>query len=58
MTPLRSDALDLLAGALAPSRYLAHGLQMLSAYLHQLAISSYVGNCAAFQTADQLRRVQ
>lgn len=31
---------------------------MLSAYLQQLAISSYVGNCAAFQTADQLRRVQ
>jgi Methane/Phenol/Toluene Hydroxylase len=55
---LSPDALDLLAGALAPSRYLAHGLQMLSAYLHQLSISSYVGNCAAFQTADQLRRVQ
>jgi toluene monooxygenase system protein E len=31
---------------------------MLSAYLQQLAVSSYVGNCAAFQTADQLRRVQ
>ena len=55
---LSQDALDLLATALTPSRYLAHGLQMLSAYLQQLAISSYVGNCAAFQTADQLRRVQ
>ncbi len=55
---LSPDALDLLARALTPSRYLAHGLQMLSAYLQQLAISSYVGNCAAFQTADQLRRVQ
>ena len=55
---LSQDALDLLARALTPSRYLAHGLQMLSAYLQQLAISSYVGNCAAFQTADQLRRVQ
>jgi hypothetical protein len=43
---------------LTPSRYLAHGLQMMSAYLQQLAPSSYVGNCAAFQTADQLRRVQ
>jgi len=43
---------------LTPSRYLAHGLQMLSAYLQQLAPSSYVGNCAAFQTADLLRRVQ
>lgn len=55
---LSPAALDLLAAALTPSRYLAHGLQMLSAYLQQLAISSYVGNCAAFQTADQLRRVQ
>jgi toluene monooxygenase system protein E len=55
---LSPAALDLLARALTPSRYLAHGLQMLSAYLQQLAISSYIGNCAAFQTADQLRRVQ
>jgi toluene monooxygenase system protein E len=55
---LAPAALDLLAAAFTPSRYLAHGLQMLSAYLQQLAVSSYVGNCAAFQTADQLRRVQ
>lgn len=55
---LSAPALDLLRDALTPSRYLAHGLQMLSAYVHQLAVSSYVGNCAAFQTADQLRRVQ
>lgn len=55
---LSPAALDLLAQALTPSRYLAHGLQMLSAYLQQLAVSSYIGNCAAFQTADQLRRVQ
>jgi methane/phenol/toluene hydroxylase len=55
---LTPPALDLLAAAFTPSRYLAHGLQMLSAYLQQLAVSSYVGNCAAFQTADQLRRVQ
>lgn len=57
-TTLPDQALDLLGVALAPSRYLTHGLQLLSAYLQQLAISSYVGNCAAFQTADQLRRVQ
>ena len=31
---------------------------MMSAYVQQLAPSSYMGNCAAFQTADQLRRVQ
>ena len=52
------NALDFLQTCLTPSRYLAHGLQMLSAYLQQLAPSSYVGNCAVFQTADHLRRVQ
>jgi hypothetical protein len=49
---------EFLQTCLTPSRYLAHGLQMMSAYLQQLAPSTYVGNCAAFQTADQLRRVQ
>jgi toluene monooxygenase system protein E len=49
---------EFLQTCLTPSRYLAHGLQMMSAYLQQLAPSSYVGNCAAFQTGDQLRRVQ
>ena len=43
---------------LSPSRYAAHGLQMLSAYVQQLAPSAYVANCASFQTADQLRRIQ
>lgn len=42
----------------APTRYLVHGLQMLSAYVQQLAPSAYVANCASFQTADQLRRIQ
>jgi hypothetical protein len=49
---------DFLQICLTPTRYLAHGLQMMSAYLQQLAPSSYIGNCSAFQTADQLRRVQ
>ena len=49
---------DFLQTCMTPSRYLAHGLQMLSGYLQQLAPSTYVGNCAAFQTADHLRRVQ
>lgn len=55
---LSDGALGFLQTCLTPCRYLGHGLQMLSAYLQQLAPSSYVGNCAAFQTADQLRRVQ
>jgi len=49
---------EFLQTCLTPTRYLAHGLQMMSAYLQQLAPSSYIGNCAAFQTGDQLRRVQ
>jgi toluene monooxygenase system protein E len=51
-------AVALLAQVFAPSRYLGHGLQMLSAYVQQLAPSSYISNAATFQTADQLRRVQ
>jgi toluene monooxygenase system protein E len=55
---LSPAAVGLLASVLTPSRYLSHGLQMLSAYVQQLAPSSYIANCATFQTADQLRRVQ
>jgi toluene monooxygenase system protein E len=55
---LSPAAVALLAGVLTPSRYLSHGLQMLSAYVQQLSPSSYIANCATFQTADQLRRVQ
>jgi toluene monooxygenase system protein E len=42
----------------APLRFPAHGLQMLAAYVAQLAPASRVTNCAAFQTADEMRRVQ
>jgi hypothetical protein len=55
---LSEGALGFLQNCLTPCRYLGHGLQMASAYVQQLAPSSYVGNCAALQTADQLRRVQ
>jgi toluene monooxygenase system protein E len=55
---LDARALSFLATAMTPARYLGHGLQMVSAYMQQLAHSSYLANCAAFQTADQLRRVQ
>ena len=41
-----------------PLRFPAHGLQMLAAYIAQLAPASRVTNCAAFQSADELRRVQ
>ncbi|QNO27222.1 toluene hydroxylase [Sphingopyxis sp. OPL5] len=55
---LDDTALTFLQTAMTPCRYLAHGQQMLSSYVQQLAPSSYVGNCATFQTADTLRRVQ
>jgi toluene monooxygenase system protein E len=42
----------------APLRFPAHGLQMLSAYLAQLAPASRISNCAAFQAADEIRRLQ
>jgi toluene monooxygenase system protein E len=41
-----------------PLRFPAHGLQMLAAYIAQMAPASRVTNCAAFQSADELRRVQ
>lgn len=55
---LAGEALDYLALTVMPCRYLAHAEQMLSAYVQQLAPSSYVATCATFQTADHLRRVQ
>jgi toluene monooxygenase system protein E len=38
-------------------RYPAHALQMCTAYLGQMAPSSYIVNCAAFAAADLLRLV-
>lgn len=55
---LDDAALSFLQTVMSPQRYLAHGQQMLSAYVQQLAPSAYVGNCATFQTADALRRLQ
>ncbi|MET0460506.1 MAG: hypothetical protein ABW195_14740 [Ilumatobacteraceae bacterium] len=42
----------------APLRFPAHGLQMLAAYIAQLAPASRITNCAAFQSADAMRRLQ
>ena len=42
----------------APLRFPVHGLQMLAAYVAQMAPSSRITNCAAFQAADEMRRVQ
>ena len=46
-----------LAALFAPMRFPIHGLQMCTAYLGQMAPSSYVTNCAAFAAADLFRGV-
>lgn len=50
--------LTFLRQAYGPFRFPADGLQMTSAYLGQIAPSSYISNCAFFETADELRRIQ
>jgi toluene monooxygenase system protein E len=42
----------------SPLRFPVHGLQMLAAYVAQMAPSSRITNCASFQTGDEMRRVQ
>ncbi len=42
----------------APLRFPFHGLQMLASYVAQMAPASRVTNCAAFQAADEMRRLQ
>jgi toluene monooxygenase system protein E len=41
-----------------PLRFAAHGLEMLAAYVGQMAPASRITNCAAFQAGDELRRLQ
>jgi toluene monooxygenase system protein E len=41
-----------------PLRFPLHGLEMLAAYVGQMAPSSRLTNCAAFQAGDELRALQ
>jgi toluene monooxygenase system protein E len=41
-----------------PLRFPMHGLQMLAAYVAQMAPDSRITNCASFQMADEIRRLQ
>jgi len=41
-----------------PLRFPVHGLEMLAAYIAQMAPASRITNCAGFQGADELRRLQ
>ncbi|HKU39015.1 MAG TPA: hypothetical protein VJR89_12730 [Polyangiales bacterium] len=50
--------LSLLDRVLSPLRYPCHGLQMVAAYLAQAAPASRIAIAAAFQSADEVRRIQ
>ena len=49
--------LDLLERALPPQRFLAHGQQMVAAYVGQMAPSGRLTILGAFQAADEVRRI-
>jgi hypothetical protein len=55
---LTADARALLERTLPPLRFVCHGLQMLSAYVGQLAPSGRITIVAALQAADEVRRLQ
>jgi toluene monooxygenase system protein E len=47
-----------LGGGLAPLRYPCHGLQMVAAYIGQMAPGGRITLAALFQAADEVRRIQ
>jgi toluene monooxygenase system protein E len=57
-TGLPEPALAFLAEAVAPLRFAFHGLQMLAAYVGQMAPSGRIAVAALFQAADEMRRLQ
>ncbi len=54
---LEADWVRVLAHSYSPARYVFHALQMGSAYVHQMAPSSTITNCATYTSADHLRWV-
>jgi toluene monooxygenase system protein E len=55
---LPDEAAELFERWLLTLRYPVHGLQMVAAYLGQLAPSGRITVACAFQAADELRRIQ
>jgi hypothetical protein len=55
---LSGDYLALLDRMFAPLRYPLHGLQMVAAYVGQMAPSGRVAVAALFQCADEARRIE
>jgi toluene monooxygenase system protein E len=50
--------IDLLERTIAPLRYPVHGLQMVAGYVGQMAPSGRLVITCAFQSADEIRRIQ
>jgi toluene monooxygenase system protein E len=50
--------LHFLARVVAPFRYPGHGFQMIASYIGQMAPSGRITIAAAFQAADEMRRIQ
>lgn len=55
---LPSRWVDVLFAMLPPLRYPLHGLQMIAAYVGQMAPGGRVVVCALMQAADEVRRIQ
>jgi toluene monooxygenase system protein E len=55
---LSAEWVDTLRTVFVPLRFPLHVLQMVSIYVGQMAPSSFITNCANFQSADELRRIQ
>jgi toluene monooxygenase system protein E len=55
---LKAEWRSALGAALAPLRFPLHGFQMIAAYVGQMAPSGRIAVAAAFQAADEVRRIQ
>jgi len=55
---LAPTCLRTLSRVLSPLRFPVHGLQMVSAYVGQMAPGSRIAIAALFQAADEMRRIQ
>jgi toluene monooxygenase system protein E len=54
---LGKEWLNTLRTVFTPARYPLHGLQLMAAYVGQIAPSSYITNAACFEAADYVRAV-
>jgi hypothetical protein len=55
---LSNARIELWEQFIAPQRYFIHALQMLAAYVGQMAPSGRVTLCSLFQAADELRKIE